>query len=106
MTDQLNIEQASKNLVRYLNACVQEMELVAVTLGKTSITDITKSDLSTIDPFIAKATGIQLGYVAPENQDRFFEETKPLFGTFEDLKERQGIKVSEVDKEQNQPPLH
>ncbi|WP_282198628.1 FMN-binding glutamate synthase family protein [Collibacillus ludicampi] len=83
MTDQLNIDQAAMNVVRYLNACVQEMESVAVTLGKTALSDITKSDLCTIDPFIAKATGIQLGYVAPENQDRFFEETKPFFHTFE-----------------------
>ena len=29
------------------------------------------------------ATGIQLGYVAPDHQDRFFEETKPLFPTFD-----------------------
>nr|WP_202404781.1 FMN-binding glutamate synthase family protein [Shimazuella alba] len=83
MTDQLDIDQAVINLVRYLNACVLEMEQVAVSLGKTSLTDITKSDLCTIDPFLAKATGIQLGSVASEHQDRFFEETKPLFHTFE-----------------------
>jgi glutamate synthase domain-containing protein 2 len=89
MTDQLNIDQAAMNLVRYLNACVQEMESVAITLGKTALSDITKSDLCTIDPFIAKATGIQLGYVAPENQERFFEETKPFFHTFEGQVESQ-----------------
>lgn len=83
MTDQLDIDKAAMNLVRYLNACVLEMEQVAITLGKTAISDITKSDLCTMDPFMAKATGIQLGYVAPDNQDRFFEETKPLFSTFE-----------------------
>ncbi|GIM46659.1 hypothetical protein DNHGIG_22080 [Collibacillus ludicampi] len=89
LTDQLNIDQAALNVVRYLNACVQEMESVAVTLGKTALSDITKSDLCTLDPFIAKATGIQLGYVAPENQDRFFEETKPFFHTFEGQVESQ-----------------
>jgi methylamine---glutamate N-methyltransferase subunit C len=85
MTDQLDIDQAALNLVKYLNACVQEMEQVAITLGKTALTDITKSDLCTIDPFLAKATGLQLGYIAPENQNRFFEETEPLLyndGTF------------------------
>ncbi|MDR6224074.1 FMN-binding glutamate synthase family protein [Desmospora profundinema] len=82
MTDQLDVEQAALNLTRYLNACVQEMEHVAVTLGKTAITDITKSDLCTIDPFIAKATGIQLGYISSENQDRFFTETEPMFDDY------------------------
>lgn len=93
MTDQLDIDKAAMNVVRYLNACVLEMEQVAVTLGKTALTDITKSDVCTMDPFLAKATGIQLGYVSPENQDRFFEETKPLFHTFEDRVERQQMNL-------------
>ncbi|MCQ6562560.1 FMN-binding glutamate synthase family protein [Paenibacillus mendelii] len=89
MTDQLDIDKAAMNLVRYLNACVLEMEQVAITLGKTAITDIAKSDLCTIDPFVAKATGLQLGYVAPEHQGRFFEETKPLFQPLEGQAEDQ-----------------
>ncbi len=83
MTDRLNVEQAALNLVRYLNACVREMELVCMSLGKTALTDLSKSDLCTIDPFIAKATGVQLGYVAPENQSRFFEETEAMFHDFQ-----------------------
>ncbi|MGA8942781.1 MAG: FMN-binding glutamate synthase family protein [Thermoactinomyces sp.] len=82
-TDQLNVDQAAKNLVRYLNACVREMELVAFSLGKTALSDLSKSDLCTIDPFIAKATGIQLGYVSPEKQSRFFEETEPMLADFQ-----------------------
>ncbi|MDQ0116501.1 hypothetical protein [Paenibacillus harenae] len=71
MTDQLDVDKAVLNLTRYLNACVSEMELVAVTLGKTSLTDLSKSDLCTLDPFIAKATGIELGYISTEDQNRF-----------------------------------
>ena len=89
MTDQLDVDQAAMNLVRYLNACVREMELVLMSLGKTAVTDLTKSDLCTMDPFIAKATGIDLGYVSPENQSRFFEETEPVFPT-RDLKLKTG----------------
>ncbi|UFJ38962.1 FMN-binding glutamate synthase family protein [Brevibacillus humidisoli] len=90
MTDQLDVDRAAFNLVRYLNACVHEMELVAVTLGKTALTDLSKSDLCTLDPFISKATGIQLGYVSPENQQQFFEETRPLFDNMaEEYKETQ-----------------
>jgi methylamine---glutamate N-methyltransferase subunit C len=94
-TDQLDIDNAAKNLARYLNSCVREMELVAVTLGKTALTDITKSDLCTVDPFLSKATGIQLGYVSPENQGRFFEETKPLFMTYEGQMQGQQATIEE-----------
>jgi hypothetical protein len=108
MTDSLNVDQASKNLVKYLNACVQEMEMVATTLGKTAITDISKSDLCTLDPFIAKATGVQLGYVAPENQDQFFEETAPLFPAYR--KEEKGRAaapyIPDLNREENRPPIH
>lgn len=79
LTDQLDVEESAMNLVRYLNACVKEMELVAMTLGKTAISDISTSDLCTLDPFLAKATGIELGYISPKHQERFFEETNPLF---------------------------
>ncbi|QYR20752.1 FMN-binding glutamate synthase family protein [Paenibacillus sp. sptzw28] len=91
LTDQLDVDKAAMNLTRYLNACVVEMEQVAVTLGKTALTDISKADVCTIDPFIAKAAGIQLGYVSPENQDRFYEETRPLFAAGE----------AEIDGEQH-----
>lgn len=79
MTDQLDIDQAALNLARYLNACVLEMELTAISLGKTALSDITKSDLCAIDPFVAKATGLELGYVASSEQERFFRETETLF---------------------------
>ncbi|SHF25917.1 glutamate synthase conserved region-containing protein [Seinonella peptonophila] len=77
MTDQLDVTQATQNLVRYFNAVLQEMELVAISLGKTSLSDLSKTDLCTLDPFISKATGIELGYVAPEKQTAFFEEFQP-----------------------------
>ena len=86
MTDQLDVDKAAMNLVRYLNACVREMELVLMSLGKTAVSDLTKSDLCTMDPFIAKATGIDLGYVSPENQSRFFDEIAPVFPVSRDLK--------------------
>lgn len=74
MTDSLDVDKGAKSLFRYLNACVQEMEQVTVTLGKTSLADLSKADLCTLDPFLSKAAGIELGYIAPENQERFFGE--------------------------------
>lgn len=79
MTDQLDVDLSAKNLQRFLTACVTEMELTAMSLGKTSLTDLTKSDLCTLDPFIAMATGIQFGYVSPEHQDRFFSDVRAEF---------------------------
>lgn len=95
MTDQLNVDQAAMNLAKYLNACMNEMELVTISLGKTAISDLTKSDLCTIDPFLAKATGIELGYVAPENQSRFFEETEPMFQDFNQVPIQQPVQGQE-----------
>ena len=59
ITDSLDIEKGAQSLFRYLNACIQEMEQVAISLGKTALTDISKADLCTLDPFIAKAAGIE-----------------------------------------------
>jgi hypothetical protein len=70
----LDIDKGAKSLFNFLNACVQEMEQVTVSLGKTVITDLAKSDLCTLDPFISRATGVELGYIAPESQERFFND--------------------------------
>lgn len=40
--------------------------------GKTALTDLSKSDLCSLDPFISKATEIQLEYISPENQQQFW----------------------------------
>jgi hypothetical protein len=78
MTSELDVDAASKNLVRYLNSCVSEMEMVAQSLGRTSLSDISKSDLCTTESEIARATGLQWGFVAPEMQHEALEET-PFF---------------------------
>nr|WP_239565136.1 FMN-binding glutamate synthase family protein [Brevibacillus fulvus] len=102
-TDQLNVEEAAKNLVRYLNACVREMELVAITLGKTALSDVSKSDLCTLDPFLAKATGIELGYVASDRQERFFADTEALFPRTVEPKQ---LRYVPEQPESAQPQVH
>lgn len=72
-TEELDVERGAMNLFNYLNAATQEMGLVCYSLGKTSLSDVNKSDLCTLDPFLARATGIDLGFVAPEDQQPFFE---------------------------------
>lgn len=71
-TDLLDIDKAVQNVFYFLNACVREMEMVAVTTGKVSLADIDRNDLVALDPFLAKALNIDLGYVSPDNQERFF----------------------------------
>lgn len=76
ITDKLDVEKGAQSLFRFLNAAVREMELVAYSLGKTSLGLIDKKDLCALDPFLAKATGIEFGYVSPEDQESFFRDTE------------------------------
>ncbi|TEB14425.1 Glutamate synthase (NADPH) large chain precursor [Pelotomaculum sp. FP] len=71
-TGLLDIDKAVQNVFYFLNACVREMEMVAVTTGKVSLSDIDRNDLVALDPFLSKALNIDLGYVSPENQEMFF----------------------------------
>lgn len=72
-TEKLDIEQSANRLFNYLNAATQEMELVCYSLGKTSLSDVSLNDLCTLDPFLSRALGIELGYVAPDEQNEYFE---------------------------------
>jgi glutamate synthase domain-containing protein 2 len=71
-TERLDVEQGAQNLFNFLNACVHEMELVAISLGQTSLSDVSKADLVCLDPFLSKALKIDYGAVAPEEQDIFY----------------------------------
>ncbi|MDD2211790.1 MAG: FMN-binding glutamate synthase family protein [Clostridia bacterium] len=73
MTDSLDIDRGAKSLCQYLNACIKEMKEIAISLGKTALIELDKSDLSTLDPFISRAVGIDFSYVAPEKQHDFFK---------------------------------
>jgi glutamate synthase domain-containing protein 2 len=72
MTEKLDVDRSATYLFNYLNAAVAEMEQVAYSLGRTNLSDISLSDLCTLDPFLSRATGVELGYVAHEEQDNYF----------------------------------
>jgi len=78
MTERLDIDKSVQNLFNFLNAAVREMEMVAVTLGKVSLTDIGRDDLVALDPFLARALYVDLGFVSPEDQGVFYN-------SFEDI---------------------
>ncbi|SHE12723.1 isopentenyl pyrophosphate isomerase [Chlamydia abortus] len=88
MTDQLDPERSTETLVNFLNAAVREMELACYSLGKTSLADVTAADLCTLDPFIAKATGVELGLVSHEEQAQFFSGLEPFLPVMPGMTER------------------
>lgn len=61
------------NLFNFCTASVREMELICYTTGKTSLSDISKADLCTLDPFLSRAIGVDLGYVSHEEQEEYFD---------------------------------
>lgn len=83
MKDRLDVDKSARNLFYFLNACVREMELVAITTGKVALGDLNRDDLVALDPFLARALKIDLGYVAPESQAAFFSESRTSCGAFQ-----------------------
>lgn len=79
MTDQLDIDLGAQSLFRFVTACIKEMEMAAQSMGKNALAEITKEDLCSLDPFLSKATGIKLGYISDEDQERFFGESQTFF---------------------------
>lgn len=108
MTDKLDVERGARNLFNFMNAAVREMELVCYTLGKTSLSDVSKSDLCSLDPFLAKATGVDLAYVAHEDQHQFFNEVahslEPL-PSGQNLPQQSRNSQGESEKEPEKAPV-
>lgn len=96
-TDQLDIDEAANNLYNYLNAATHEMGLVCYSLGKTSLSDVTTSDLCALDPFLARALNIDFAYISPEEQTEYFEG-------FRDLPLHEMARIN--DSERSEQQLH
>lgn len=73
-TDQLDVDKAADNLTRYLQASVREMELMAISIGKDDLTALDRSDLCALDPFLAKAVGVDYAAVPPDAQSAFYRD--------------------------------
>lgn len=78
MTDHLEVDRSTNNVVNYLTASKKEMELLSYSIGKQALSEIGLDDLCSLDPFLSKATGIQLGYISPEEQSEFFNDVHPI----------------------------
>lgn len=73
-TDQLDVDKAAQHLLRYLQAAVREMELAAISVGKDDLAALDRSDLCALDPFLARAIGVDYAAVAPAARDRFYRD--------------------------------
>lgn len=103
MTDKLDIERSTQQLHNYLQASVREMELVSYSIGKEDIQQITKEDLCTLDPFLALATGVQLGYVSPAYQQTYFNQLQQVTNPAAEMTNQL---IHQQDNDQNKPQLH
>jgi len=72
MTDQLDVNRSATNAFHFLKSCQKEMELVCYSIGKQNINELSTEDLCTLDPFLARALQVDLGYIAPEEQNQYF----------------------------------
>ncbi|MCF6093771.1 FMN-binding glutamate synthase family protein [Microaerobacter geothermalis] len=78
MTERLDIDRGATNVFNFLNAAVREMELICYSLGKTSVADVSRLDLCTLDPFLSRAIGVDLGFVSHEEQQEYFKDFSRL----------------------------
>jgi len=56
----LNIDEASKKVANFINACTEEVKMAAAACGKRDIHELDRNDLRSLDLTIEKITGIPL----------------------------------------------
>jgi glutamate synthase domain-containing protein 2 len=66
--EDLNVEQGAEHLAKFLKSCVEEMRLVAYSLGKTDLAQIDRRDLVTVDRDLSIALGIDYAGSPPTRQ--------------------------------------
>lgn len=81
MTDALDIDRSVTNLTNFLNACVREMELIAYSTGKTHLSQFTVQDLCALDPFLAPALDVELGFISTADQAKYYAALAAGAGT-------------------------
>ncbi|GGA33147.1 FMN-binding glutamate synthase family protein [Kroppenstedtia guangzhouensis] len=62
--DQLDVEKAAKCVANLFNSSVEEMKLATIALGKKSLGEINREDLTALDPLAREITGLPLAYEA------------------------------------------
>lgn len=60
----------AKSVFNYLHSCQLEMELAMRSLGKSSLTELSKADLCALSPEVALMTGVENGGIPRAKSDR------------------------------------
>ena len=61
----LDVDKGAEHLAKFLKSSVEEMKLVAYTLGKTDLAQINKMDLVTVDRDLAQVLRIDYAGFSP-----------------------------------------
>lgn len=60
--DELEVDQAAENLANFLHSCQEEMKLACYSMGKKSIYEVNRSDLTSVDRDLAALCRIRWAY--------------------------------------------
>ena len=68
LIDEFDPQEGTDNLFKFLKSCVEEMQLTALTLGKTDLKQLKRSDLVTVDDKLSEVLQIDYAGFPPEAQ--------------------------------------
>jgi hypothetical protein len=78
--EDLDVEKGAEHLAKFLKSCVEEMRLVAYSLGKTDFAQINRRDLVTVDRDLSFALVIDYAGSPPtrKSQETVIEWTPEI----------------------------
>lgn len=65
LADELDVQEAADDLAHFLQSARKEMQLTAYSLGKTSLADIGRHDLCSVDPWLAQVCRVDYAGFPP-----------------------------------------
>lgn len=72
--EDLDIDEATQHLAKFLTSCVEEMKLVAYALGKDDLQRVDRSDLVSMDKELARALGVDYALYRQDEQSLIWQE--------------------------------
>lgn len=74
LADKVDIDKAARHLANFLESCRLEMQLAVQAVGKNSLHELNRSDLVTVDPFLAEFMDIR--YAASHRREKQPQQSK------------------------------
>lgn len=60
LRSKLNVEQAARKVANFIQACTEEVKMIAASCGRRSVHELSATDLCTLNPQVAELLGVQL----------------------------------------------